>query len=127
MIGIIMFIAALFMLLVGYPVAFTFASASILFGLLAVIVELWPDVGAGSVGSEFFLMFSGMPFRIFASIMKKTILMAVPLFIFMGIILQKSELAERLLEAMDPRSDHPAVNRSDCPRRCFSTAGRRSL
>ena len=40
-----------------------------------------------------------MPFRIY-SIMNNTILMAVPLFIFMGIILQKSELAERLLEAM---------------------------
>ena len=40
-----------------------------------------------------------MPFRIYA-IMKNTILMAVPLFIFMGIVLQKSDLAERLLEAM---------------------------
>ncbi len=40
-----------------------------------------------------------MPFRIY-SIMNNTILMAIPLFIFMGIILQKSQLAERLLEAM---------------------------
>jgi tripartite ATP-independent transporter DctM subunit len=48
---------------------------------------------------EFFLMFSMMPFRIY-SIMNNTILMAIPLFIFMGIMLQKSDLAERLLEAM---------------------------
>jgi tripartite ATP-independent transporter DctM subunit len=40
-----------------------------------------------------------MPFRIY-SIMNNTILMAVPLFILMGIILQKSALAERLLESM---------------------------
>ena len=44
-------------------------------------------------------MFSMMPFRIY-SIMNNTILMAIPLFIFMGIVLQKSELAERLLESM---------------------------
>jgi tripartite ATP-independent transporter DctM subunit len=40
-----------------------------------------------------------MPFRIY-SIMTNTILMAIPLFILMGIILQKSQLAERLLESM---------------------------
>jgi tripartite ATP-independent transporter DctM subunit len=44
-------------------------------------------------------MFSMMPFRIY-SIMTNKILMAVPLFIFMGIVLQKSELAERLLMSM---------------------------
>lgn len=99
MIGIIMFIAALFMLAVGYPVAFTFGSVSIFFGILAVLYDLWPDVGLILVSEEFFQMFSMMPFRIF-SIMRSTILMAVPMFIFMGIILQKSELAERLLEAM---------------------------
>ena len=40
-----------------------------------------------------------MPHRIW-SIMNNTILMAIPLFIFMGIVLQKSKLAERLLESM---------------------------
>jgi tripartite ATP-independent transporter DctM subunit len=44
-------------------------------------------------------MFSLMPHRIW-SIMNNTILMAIPLFIFMGIVLQKSNLAERLLESM---------------------------
>jgi len=44
-------------------------------------------------------MFSMMPFRIY-SIMTNKILMAVPLFIFMGIVLQKSQLAERLLMSM---------------------------
>jgi hypothetical protein len=40
-----------------------------------------------------------MPYRIM-SVMQNTILMAVPLFIFMGIVLQKTKLAEQLLEAM---------------------------
>ena len=99
MIGIVMFFAALVMLVIGYPVAFTFGSVSIFFGIAAAIIELMPDASIAAVSEEFFLMFSMMPFRIY-SIMNNTILMAIPLFIFMGIVLQKSELAERLLESM---------------------------
>ena len=99
MVGIIMFFAALLMLTIGYPVAFTFGSVSIFFGILAAVVELGQDVTFAYVVEEFLQMFSMMPFRIY-SIMNNTILMAIPLFILMGIILQKSELAERLLEAM---------------------------
>ena len=94
-----MFFAALVLLAVGYPVAFTFGSVSIFFGIFAAIIELAPDFSVVAISEEFFQMFSMMPFRIY-SIMNNTILMAVPLFIFMGIVLQKSELAERLLEAM---------------------------
>ncbi|MCI5132212.1 MAG: TRAP transporter large permease subunit [Candidatus Electrothrix sp. EH2] len=99
MIGIIMFFAALLLLLLGYPVAFSFGAAAIFFGLIGAVVELQPNPAFMDVMKEFFLMFSMMPFRIY-SIMSNTILMAVPLFILMGIILQKSELAERLLESM---------------------------
>jgi tripartite ATP-independent transporter DctM subunit len=99
MTGIVMFFVALLMLAVGYPVAFTFGSVSIFFGIIAAVIDLLPDVTGTIVAEEFFKMFSMMPFRIYA-IMKNTILMAVPLFIFMGIVLQKSALAERLLEAM---------------------------
>jgi tripartite ATP-independent transporter DctM subunit len=99
MIGVVMFFAALCMLAIGYPVAFTFGSVSIFFGIAAAIIELLPGPTLAAVSEEFFLMFSMMPFRIY-SIMNNTILMAIPLFIFMGIVLQKSELAERLLEAM---------------------------
>ena len=99
MIGIVMFFAALVMLTIGFPVAFTFGSVSILFGIFAAIIELLPDATFVTVSEEFFLMFSMMPFRIY-SIMNNTILMAIPLFIFMGIVLQKSQLAERLLESM---------------------------
>lgn len=40
-----------------------------------------------------------MPYRI-QSIMENTVLMAVPLFVFMGLVLQKTKLAEQLLESM---------------------------
>ena len=99
MIGIIMFCSALMLLAIGYPVAFTFGSVSIFFGILAAIVEIAPDVSMAAISKEFLQMFSMMPFRVY-SIMNNTILMAIPLFIFMGIILQKSQLAEKLLESM---------------------------
>lgn len=78
-----MFITALLLLLFGFPVAFTFGGIALLFGVL-------------SEGAQ---IFAFMPFRI-QSIMENSTLMAVPLFIFMGIMLQKTELAEQLLESM---------------------------
>ncbi len=101
MIGLIMFGAALLLLIIGYPVAFTFGAVSLYFGALAALFELLPDGGVTIADwwDEFLSMFSMMPFRIY-SIMTNKILMAVPLFIFMGIVLQKSQLAERLLESM---------------------------
>ncbi|PVZ71514.1 TRAP transporter large permease [Pelagibaculum spongiae] len=83
MAGIIMFFVALVMLLFGFPVAFTFGGVAVFFGL---IVE----------GPE---LFAFMPYRI-ESIMQNTVLMAIPLFVFMGIVLQKTKLAEQLLESM---------------------------
>jgi tripartite ATP-independent transporter DctM subunit len=94
-----MFFAALVLLVVGYPVAFTFGAVSLFFGAIAAFIEMSPDPTFMDVAEEFFSMFSMMPFRIY-SIMTNTILMAIPLFILMGIVLQKSELAERLLESM---------------------------
>jgi len=94
-----MFFAALFMLAIGFPVAFTFGSVAVFFGIFAAIAELGSNATLHQIYGEFVLMFSMMPFRIY-SIMNNTILMAIPLFIFMGIVLQKSDLAERLLESM---------------------------
>ena len=83
MIGLIMFGTTLMLLLVGFPVAFTFAGVAVIFGIITQGVDL----------------FGFMPYRIM-SVMENTILMAIPLFIFMGIVLQKTKLAEQLLEAM---------------------------
>ena len=100
MIGIIMFFVGMLMLLIGFPVAFTFGAVSVIFGLIAGVVESLGDGGTLIEGLEIGSnMFAFMPHRIWA-IMNNTILIAVPMFILMGIILQKSRLAERLLEAM---------------------------
>jgi tripartite ATP-independent transporter DctM subunit len=100
MIGIYMFGAALLLLAVGYPVAFSFGFISMVFGAIAAWFEIMPDGGTLiDFYDEFLSMFSMMPFRIYA-IMTNKILLAVPLFIFMVIVLQKSKLAEKLLESM---------------------------
>ncbi len=107
MIGISMFFTALLMLLIGFPVAFTFAAVAVFFGLIAGVVEIHAVGGfdAGMMAglteglAEGVAMFDYMPYRIF-SIQQNTILMAIPMFIFMGIVLQKTGLAEKLLESM---------------------------
>jgi tripartite ATP-independent transporter DctM subunit len=82
MTGIVLFAIALVCLFLGYSVAFTFAGISLIVGTIVLGADL----------------FAFMPYRIM-SIMENTILMAVPMFIFMGIVLQKTGLAERLLES----------------------------
>ncbi|WP_456323004.1 TRAP transporter large permease [Hydrogenimonas sp.] len=86
MIGMLMFLTALVFLLMGVPVAFAFGGVAILFAILFP----W-DVGLQ--------VFELLPFRIYG-IMQNFTLMAVPLFIFMGLVLEKSKMAEELLESM---------------------------
>ena len=82
-----MFFVTLGLLALGLPVAFTFAGSAVLFGILS----------EGFLGS--IKLFNQMPYRIM-SIMQNTIFMAIPLFVFMGIVLQKTKMAERLLESV---------------------------
>jgi|TARA_B110000259_G_scaffold82429_1_gene96295 tripartite ATP-independent transporter DctM subunit len=80
---IIFFIVAFILILIGYPVAFTL-------GGVAVIVGVWMfDV-------DFFYLLS---LRIFGT-MQNFVLLGVPLFVFMGMMLEKSGIAEKLLETM---------------------------
>lgn len=87
MIGVSIFILALALLLFGYPVAFTFAGV----GLLFVVLFADPN------------QLAQIPFRIYSNMGdagEGVVLMAIPLFIFMGLILQRTKLAEQLLESM---------------------------
>ncbi len=85
MIALVMFAVALLLLLLGVPVAFAFGGVAMIFAFFT------PDVG--------FEVFNILPFRIYG-IMSNTTLMAVPLFIMMGLILEKSGMAEKLLMSM---------------------------
>ncbi len=80
---IILFVAVFLLILVGYPVAFTLGGLSVLVGILVFDMD-------------FFYLLS---LRIYGT-MQNFVLLAVPLFVFMGIMLEKSGIAERLLETM---------------------------
>tara|TARA_X000000950_G_scaffold258375_1_gene325719 strand:+ start:18901 stop:20283 length:1383 start_codon:yes stop_codon:yes gene_type:complete len=83
--AISLFICLGFFLLFGFPVALTLAGTAILFAVLGHILGLFPIVILGV-----------LPNRIFSTITNET-LIAVPLFIFMGVMLEKSGIANSLL------------------------------
>jgi tripartite ATP-independent transporter DctM subunit len=87
-IPLLMFIAVCLVLLLGYPVAFSLAGTALLFA------------GAGILTGYFDPSFLGaLPNRLFGTINNST-LIAVPLFVMMGVMLEKSRLAEQLLASM---------------------------
>ena len=83
-----LFVCVFILLLSGYPVAFTLAGTALLFS------------GIGSYLGVFDSAFlEALPNRLFG-IMMNQVLLAVPLFVFMGVMLERSKIAENLLETM---------------------------
>lgn len=78
-----MFLALTILLLIGFPVTFTLLGTALVFGLIGF-------------GWSFFNL---LPLRIWG-VMTNVTLLAVPLFVFMGVMLERSGLAEELLETM---------------------------
>ncbi len=85
---LLMFLAAIAALLSGYPVAFTLAGIALLFAFIGVQLGVFDTALLGLA-----------PQRIFG-VMNNQVLIAVPLFVFMGVMLEKSKVAEQLLSAM---------------------------
>jgi tripartite ATP-independent transporter DctM subunit len=86
--AVAMVLAVCALLLVGYPVALTLAGISLMFaaaGHVAGIMDL--------------ALLGALPERIFG-VMGNDVLLAIPLFIFMGVMLERSRIAEELLETM---------------------------
>lgn len=86
--GPAMFAGALALLSLGYPVAFSLGGVAILFGLIGIVLGVFDPI-----------FLTAMPQRIFG-IMNNFTLLAIPYFIFMGAMLEKSGIAEDLLETM---------------------------
>jgi TRAP-type mannitol/chloroaromatic compound transport system permease large subunit len=84
----LMFAGLLFFLLTGIPVAFGLAATGLLFGFVGMEAGLFPSN-----------MFQALPLRVFG-IMQNDTLLAIPFFTFMGIILERSGMAEDLLETV---------------------------
>ncbi len=91
----IMFVALIFFLLLGYPAAFSLAAVGLLFFVIAV--ELAP-YSEGVIYLSWPLLRT-LPERIYG-IMSNNILLAIPFFTFMGLILERSGMAEDLLETV---------------------------
>ena len=89
MLAFCMFLCLFFFILLGFPVAFTLAGTAILFSVLGAL--------SGVFSME---DFSFIPARFFG-IMSNVTLMAVPLFIFMGMMLEKAGLAKELLKGLE--------------------------
>lgn len=83
MMPLLLFITLFAMLMFGFPVAFTLGGVSLIFGYF-------------TFGMDFFNL---LPLRIWG-VMTNYVMIAVPLFVFMGVMLEKSGLAEELLETM---------------------------
>ncbi|NMG67858.1 TRAP transporter large permease subunit [Azoarcus indigens] len=84
----LMFAALVFFLLFGFPVAFALAANGILFGLIGIELGLLSPA-----------LFQALPERIFG-IMANDTLLAIPFFTFMGLILERSGMAEDLLDTI---------------------------
>ncbi|HEX5690607.1 MAG TPA: TRAP transporter large permease subunit, partial [Roseiflexaceae bacterium] len=86
--AITMFVGFFFLLISGYPVAFSFAGTAIIFGLIGLALDAF--------NLDLLLL---LPNRWFGTMSDFTLL-AIPFFIYLGAVLEKSGLAEELLEAV---------------------------
>jgi TRAP-type mannitol/chloroaromatic compound transport system permease large subunit len=84
----LLFCGLLVFLLTGFPVAFSLAATGLFFGFIGMELDLFPPN-----------LFQALPLRIFG-IMQNDTLLAIPFFTFMGIVLEKSGMAEDLLETV---------------------------
>jgi len=88
-ISLLMFLAVCLVLLLGYPVAYSLAGTALIFA------------GVGAFFGVFDTSYlQAVPSRLFGIVSNQT-LIAVPLFVFMGVMLEKSQVAENLLLAME--------------------------
>ena len=91
----IMFVSVMAMLLIGYPVAFTLAAGGLLFFVIGVeMAVIAPDQI-----TLFWPLLQANPERVFG-IMNNDTLLAIPFFTFMGLILERSRMAEDLLDTV---------------------------
>ena len=87
-VALLLFVAVIIVLLAGFPVAFTLGGTALIFAGLGVMAGTFNEA-----------LLSGLPNRIFG-IMSNETLVAVPLFVFMGVTLERARIAEELLETL---------------------------
>lgn len=86
--SVVLFFGIIGALLAGFPVAFTLAGTSLIFAAIGWLLGAFDPSFLGGIASRYF------------GAMTNDVLVAVPLFIFMGVVLEKSGIAEQLLTTM---------------------------
>ena len=86
--SLVLFVLIVLALLAGYPVAFTLAGVSLMFATLAA-----------AFGAFDLVYLEALPSRVFGTMNNDT-LVAVPLFVFMGLVLERARIADELLETL---------------------------
>lgn len=86
--AILMFVVVCLVLMLGYPVAFSLAGTALLFSVIGIFTGTFDQS-----------LLNALPSRLFGIITNQTLL-AVPLFVFMGVMLEKSKVAEELLTSL---------------------------
>jgi TRAP-type mannitol/chloroaromatic compound transport system permease large subunit len=92
----IMFCSLIVFMLIGYPVAFALAANGLLFFFIGV--ELAP-YSSGTINLSWPLL-TALPDRFYGGVMANETLLAIPFFTFMGIVLERSGMAEDLLDTI---------------------------
>ena len=87
-VALLLFLTVIVVLLAGFPVAFTLGGTALLFAAAGVVTGVFNEA-----------LLSGLPNRIFG-IMTNETLVAVPLFVFMGVTLERARIAEELLDTL---------------------------
>ena len=86
--ALLLFLSVILVLLAGFPVAFTLGGTALIFAAIGVVTGTFNEA-----------LLSGLPNRVFG-IMTNETLVAVPLFVFMGVTLERARIAEELLDTL---------------------------
>lgn len=87
--GILMFFTLIGIMFVGYPVAFVLGATGVFFALLGIWAGVFRPV-----------QFASLLPRVYAQAVENQVLVAIPMFIFMGTMLERSRVAEQLLHTL---------------------------
>ena len=87
-VALLLFLSVILVLLAGFPVAFTLGGTALIFAAIGVVTGTFNEA-----------LLSGLPNRVFG-IMSNETLVAVPLFVFMGVTLERARIAEELLDTL---------------------------
>ncbi|MFN4088799.1 MAG: TRAP transporter large permease subunit, partial [Alphaproteobacteria bacterium] len=93
--AVLMFLVLTFIMFIGFPVAFVLGGVALAFGVIGILFDVFHPV-----------QFQALIPRIWGQAVQNQVLIAVPMFVFMGTILERSGIADDLLRALQILTRH---------------------